>query len=219
MAIRLGQVIDPWSDVPARNKIIFYNPDRGFVTGLMPEQLGFSYSNNYSAPFADILANFNTGFVVGQELATKDKQANYSGTLKELTTQRWSGGSPLGTSISLMYVARLSALTDVKRPVEALKDMSIGTIGAQASVSFVGRTYTGTVVNPPPKVQISFGRLFVIRRAIIKDISWKYSNVVDAFGNSTSAVVDLGIETEEIFLSDENASFLAGEDTNVGRST
>lgn len=209
MLISRLRTVDPWSDVPSRNKVWIYNPDVAIVTGLMPESFNMGVSNSYSnAPFSDALSMVNTYATFAQELFNKGGTVDFSAMIKEMKRKQWSGGGPLTTSITLIYLARRSAFQDVVDPVKELLKLSTARVAASRSAEVIGRTYSATVVKPPPTVDIAFGKIMHFKKALINSIKWEYSNVVDARGDPTTAVVTLDVETKTMFVHDtEDVTF------------
>jgi hypothetical protein len=211
-ALSFGNVIDPWADHPAREKVRFYTPEHGFVTGLLPENFSFGFTNQYVTPLADIMNVLNTYVVLGQQLASKSGRAEYSAVLKELKRHTWAGGSPLNMSVRLLYVARGLARLDVVAPIKRLIQMSAGSVATRFKGSFKGRTASATVVKPPGVVQVEFGNVLRLKEVVITGVNWNYSSVVDPYGVPSAGGIDLTMHTDKVFISDDlDTSFVENE--------
>jgi hypothetical protein len=211
--------IDPWPDVTERAKIRIYHNSYGMVTGLMPEIIGGSHSNNYSAPFATILAEFNTGLLAIQEALGREDDVKYSAVFKELTTNIWGGGSELMLRpFKLLYIARKNGRDDVIAPMKMLMKMSAGVLGVKGELSFKGsdRSVSATVLSPPSSVMVEMGNFMRVKTAVITSMSWEVPNVNDSEGVPAWAVVTIALKTKRVFMGDDDEIDLMGTPLRLG---
>lgn len=216
MALELAPILDPWYDVSERAKVRIQAVGIGGVTGLVPTSFNLGYSNDWQAPFGDIAARFNTGVQVGQQLANRaigqGDRVDWAPMLQELKSNIWAGGSPLSFHLDLLYVARRGATIDVVDPVKRLVAMSAARTAVRKNVNTGrGGSFSATVVNRPPKVQIEVGYVVRVKVGIITNVSIAFSNVTDFNGQPNEAMVGLDIQTDKIFLSDDTeVDFMGG---------
>jgi len=217
MAQDVSPIIDPWYDVPERAKVRIQAPGIGGVTGLVPASFGLNYSNTWTAPFGDIAAKFNTGVQVGQQLANQARgegaRVDWVPMLQELKSNIWAGGTSLKFHLDLFYVARRGATVDVVNPIKRLIAMTAPHTAVKKTISTGrGGTFSATVINRPPKLQIEIGYVVRIKVAIIENVAISFpTNVTDFKGQPNEAMVGLDIKTDKIFLSDDTeVDFMGG---------
>lgn len=203
-------VIDPWSDVSERSKVRIYSPTFGGVSGLLPKTFSQSFSQEWLPPFGSILDSFNTGYQAALELLGKGDETIKSASLKEISTRLWAGGTVMGVNgITLLYVARESALKDVMQPVRRLMQMASPRSGLKASAETVGAATGGlikmgaTQVNAPEPVEVELGYISSMNAVVITSFDVQWSNLTDRNGISASALVTLQLSTRRVFLGDD----------------
>lgn len=219
MARTSGVIIDPWYDVPERSKVRIRSDDVGGVTGLVPESFGFSWNNSYRQPFGDILASFNTGVQIGQELGNKlagrRGEVDWTATLQELKRQIWTGSSTISFNLNLLYIARRGATLDVVNPIRRLTALAAPRTTVRKTTGEGEAAFSATVVNRPPVVQIEIGFMLRLKKAVIKTVNVTLpTNVTDIKGQPNEAMVSLGIESDRMFLSDDTEVDFIGSQVN-----
>jgi hypothetical protein len=219
MALTPGAIIDPWYDMSERSKVRIMSRGIGGVTGLVPESFGFSWSNSYRQPFGDILASFNTGVQIGQELGNKlagrRGEVDWTATLQELKRQIWTGSSSIAFNLNLLYIARRGTTLDVVNPIRRLTAFGAPRTAVRVTTGKGEAAFSATVVNSPPIVQIEIGFMLRLKKAVIKTVNVAFpTNVTDVAGQPNEALVSLGIESDRMFLSDDTEVDFIGSQVN-----
>lgn len=213
-------ILDPWKDVSERHKVRILSGEFGGVTGLLPEGFSHSFSNTFEAPFADVLASFNTGLVAAQEYMAKGGKVDISARVKEMTSRIWSGSSEMKLSdISLFYLSRESALNDVMAPVRRLMQIGAPGIAVKKSVTVADRTLSGTVMKPPAPVMIELGYVLRMHAALITSLSVQWSNVSDSDGIPMSAIVTISISGKRAYVFDDGEIDVNAKKPQISEST
>lgn len=208
-------IIDPWRDVSERAKIRIYSPDYGGVAGLLPSTFSQNFSNSFDPPFGSVLSSFNTGYQAALELLGKGDETIKSVSLKELSTRLWAGGTEMGVGgITLLYVARESALKDVMQPTRRLMQMAAPRSGLKIEGEVAGRQRSATQVNAPTTVEVELGYITRMSAVFIDSYDVQWSNISDRNGVPASSLVTLQMSTQRVFLADdEEVTFNDGSES------
>ncbi len=199
----MPDILDPWPDVSERAKVRIFSSQFGGVTGLLPQEFDAGFDNQFRAPFADMLASFNTGLQAAQELLNKGNKVDFTATLKEVTSRLWMGSSPISFGLDLLYFSRSDARNDVREPVNRLIRMAAPSTFYHGEVEWRGRKTSATVLNPPDPLSIEIGYMMRVHFALVDSIRWKWSSITDQNGISAAATVNLRISSKRVFVMDD----------------
>jgi hypothetical protein len=208
--------IDPWIDLPERLKVRIYKPKAGFVTGLLQQQIQFGVSNQYSAPFGDLLKNLQKYWEGGKQIYRTlngegspnvvDKDIALS--FQELSSLVWLGSNPTEGSLKLTYLARMyDAYHEVVVPCLKLIEFFSAPIGVKAN-DIAGTKASISVLRAPEPMQIEMGLMMLYREVLPQSCDVVWYNETDQQGHPIRADVTLKFTSKKVYTrDDENVKF------------
>lgn len=181
----------------------------GTVEGWLPEEFSFSVESDWESPFAGNSSTFQ------QVLGAIGASARTSA----LSSQVWSGSSPVTLSLPMDFVAKSDAVSEVVNPVKLLMKMALPgetSLGGVLVLDPPGPAFIDSVTafrgvidsSRGDDITVSIGSFLRLSKVIVRGVSCNWSGRMSVDGYPMQCRADVELRTFTAITKDQIESMI-----------